>query len=432
MAGGPILGRRALLRRGALAAAALGGGLLPAFARRALAQPVAASGRKTFCFLFLRGALDGLMAVQPLDEPRLQGLRPRLALAPPGPAAKGAALPPLVSLGEGVVFGLHPALSPLLPLWDAGHLALVHAVGSPDATRSHFDAQDMLELGTPGRTSTPDGFLARALAQAPAPATRSPLEVVALSAKAPRSLQGERAALAFSGVEQLRLRPLSGAGGAKGRAAAREAFAGLWAEADEEAGAAGQQAFAALDLLEQKLGKAGPPADEAARYPAGAAGTALKQLAQLVKAEVGLRVGCADLGGWDTHAGQPAALQRLLGELAAALAAFWTDLGPRAEDVVLVAATEFGRTVRQNGAAGTDHGHGSVAFVLGGPVAGGRLLGPWPGLAEEQLFEGRDLAVATDLRAVLAAALAGALGPLDVARLFPGFAGAPLPGLLRG
>lgn len=422
------LSRRMLLKGGAVVAA---GSFLPAFARRALAQEAAAGPgrRKVLVFLFLRGALDGLSAVVPYGEARLPSLRPALSLPPPGGGAKSTP-PALLSLGV-PGFGLHPALAPLLPLWREGSLALVHAVGSPDGSRSHFDAQDFLELGTPGVKNTPDGWLARALGSAQAQ-PRSPLDAVAVAARLPRSLQGGPDALAFANLDQLRLRPLAGApGGPKGRAQSKDSFEALYRHAPEDAIAtSGKEAFAALDLLEQKLGPSAPPA--AAEYPKNPIAGSLRQVAQLIKADVGLRVGVADAGGWDTHAGQPGALNNNLGQLAQSLAAFHQDLGDRAGEVVLVAATEFGRTVRQNGANGTDHGHGSVAFVLGGAVNGGKLHGRWPGLADDQLFEGRDLAVTTDLRSVLAAAAAAQLGARDVGRLFPGFDGGALPGLLRG
>jgi uncharacterized protein (DUF1501 family) len=192
--------------------------------------------------------------------------------------------------------------------------------------------------------------------------------------------------------------------------------------------ASGKEAFAALQLLERKLGADAP--NPAADYPPGPVANALRQLARLIKADVGLRVGCADAGGWDTHAGQPGQLANNLRQLAAALAAFEQDLGPRAREVMLVAATEFGRTVRQNGANGTDHGHGSVALVLGGGVRGGRIHGRWPGLRDDQLYEGRDLAVTTDLRSVLAAAAQAQLGVRDLRRVFPGFGGEALAGLV--
>jgi uncharacterized protein (DUF1501 family) len=442
--------RRAILKGGSLIAAALGTGLIPAFAERALADEAAAGAsakKKTFCFLFLRGALDGLHVVHPYGEPRLAQLRPDLALPAPGSTKKSAVLEPLLDLGV-PGFGLHSAMSPLMPMWKDGSLALVHAVGSSDGTRSHFDAQNMLELGTPGRTDTPHGWLARALdgdrlhanhldtndwrPNDSLAATRT-LPAVSLSAQLPRSLQGAPGALAFASVDQLRLRPLAGARvGEQGRQRSRAAFEAMYAQSSDDALAAeGRETFQALQLLEHKVGRDGIPPADGVHYPGGPLGNAMKQLAQLIKADVGLRVGCADAGGWDTHLGQPGALDRNLRDLAQAMAAFHQDLGARAEDVVLIAATEFGRTVRQNGAAGTDHGHGSVAFVLGGGVNGGKLHGRWPGLADDQLYEGRDLAVTTDLRAILLAGAKSQLGPLDPARVFPGFNAAPFAGLMR-
>jgi uncharacterized protein (DUF1501 family) len=412
------------LRGSALVAA---GSFLPAFARRALAaqastaspglsdQPPAAR-HKTFVFLFLRGALDGLHVLPPIDESRLQALRPQLA-----PERRD-----LLDLGV-PGFALHPALGGLMPLWKSGALAFVHAVGSPDPTRSHFDAQDYLELGTPGVKSTSDGWLARALGETQLDEP-GPLDAVAVSPRLPRSLQGQAGALAFASLEQLRLRPLPGSPrGQRGRDEARAAFEGLYGALPDDAVAlAGQRAFAAVDFLEKKL-KAAP--DTSVAWPGGPIASSLKPLAQLIKADVGLRVGCADAGGWDTHVNQVAALNGNLRQLGDAVAAFMTDLGPRAQDVVLVAATEFGRTARQNGTGGTDHGHGSIAIVAGGGVAGGRIHGVWPGLRDDQLYEGRDLAVTTDLRSVLAAAAAAQLDAADVDALFPGFGGEALAGL---
>jgi uncharacterized protein (DUF1501 family) len=246
---------------------------------------------------------------------------------------------------------------------------------------------------------TPDGWLARALRAE----RRSPVDAVAISPRLPRSLEGDPEALAFASLDQMRLRP-----------ALKSAFRDMY----------GDDAFAPIAALDRKLP---PPSVE---YPAGPIANSLKQLAQLIRADVGLRVGCADAGGWDTHAAQPGQLANNLKQLAGALSAFSRDLGKRADDVVLVAATEFGRTVRQNGANGTDHGHASVAFVLGGGVRGGRIHGRWPGLADDQLYEGRDLAVTTDLRSVLAAVAERQLGEQDPQRLFPGFSGGPMTGLM--
>ena len=403
--------RRVFLQAGAVVAA---GSFLPRFARLALAQEPRARG-KVLVFLFLRGALDGLHAVAPVGEKRFLELRPQLALK----------TQELLPLEPG--FALHPSLQPLLPFWKDGTLALVQAVGSPDPTRSHFDAQDFLELGTPGVKGTPDGWLARSLRESP-PAHASVVDAVAVSPRLPRALQGAPEALAFASLDQLRLRPLPGApGGPKGRAEAEAAFEALYAQGQGPVATSGKEAFAALELLESKLGPGAPK--PAAQYPGGPIAQSLRQLAQLIKADVGLRVGCADAGGWDTHAAQPGQLASNLRQLAESLAAFMRDLGPRAADVVLVAATEFGRTVRQNGANGTDHGHASIALLLGGGVRGGKIHGRWPGLRDDQLYEGRDLAVTTDLRNVLAAAAAAQLGARDLPALFPGFDGQPLPGL---
>ena len=404
------MNRRFLLKHGALVAA---GSFLPVWTRRALAQET--GGSKVLVFLFLRGALDGLHAVPPVDEPRLYALRPQLArredmadLGVPG-------------------FALHRSMESLLPFWRDGSLAIVHAIGSPDPTRSHFDAQDFLELGTPGVKGTPDGWLARSLAEIRNP---SLVEAVAVSQRLPRSLQGARGALAFSSLDQLRLHALAGApAGKKGRIEAQAAFDAMYGlHSDEPVAASGKEAFAALQLLEGKLegGLEGPAPD----YPKAPLSQPLRQLARLIKADVGLRIGCLDAGGWDTHAAQPVRLESGLRRLAESLAAFQRDLGRRASDVMLIAATEFGRTVRQNGANGTDHGHASIAFVLGGGVRGGRIHGTWPGLQENRLYEGRDLAVTTDLRSLLAAAAKAQLGVRDVRRVFPGFDGAPLPGLV--
>jgi uncharacterized protein (DUF1501 family) len=428
---GQAISRRALLKGGAVAGVFVGSGLVPGFVRRALAAANEGPGRrKVLAFLFLRGAIDGLNVVSPCGEPQFAQLRPTLALPAPGEERKSDAGPgALLDLGV-PGFGLHPSLDALLPLWREGTLAFVHAVGSPDATRSHFDAQDFLELGTPGVKGTRDGWMARAVAQAPE--GRSALGAIAVAQRLPRSLQGDAAALAFASLDQLRLRPMAGTpGGEQGRTLARQTFEALYDLApDGPVAASGKEAFAAVELLEGKLaGRTFRPGEGG--YPAAPIGQSLRLLAALIQSDVGLRIGFAEVGGWDTHVQQQGVLARNLADLGKALSAFRADLGPRLDDVVLVAATEFGRTVRQNGTLGTDHGHGSVAFVLGGRVNGGKIHGRWPGLDDDRLFEGRDLAVTTDLRAVLAAVARAQLGATDVPRLFPGYAGPVLPGLVR-
>ena len=430
MAGERTLSRRFFLRSGAVVGATLGARVLPGFARRALAAEDGAASRKVMAFLFLRGALDGMEVVAPYGEPRFAELRPTLALPPPGAEPKSDTGPgPLLDLGvEG--FGLHPSLEPLLPLWREGTLAFVHAVGSPDATRSHFDAQDFLELGTPGVKATRDGWMARAMAQVHG--HRTPVDAVAVSQRLPRSLQGDPEALAFANLDQLRVRPIAGAPrGPEGRTLARQTFEALYETAPDGAVAASaKEAFAAVALLDEKFaGRSFRPGEDG--YPPAPIGQSLRLLAALIKSDVGLRVGFCEVSGWDTHVQQKGVLARNLADLGKALAAFRADLGPLIDEVVLVAATEFGRTARQNGTLGTDHGHGSVAFVLGGRVAGGKIHGRWPGLSDDQLFEGRDLAVTTDLRAVLAAVARAQLGASDLQRLFPGYSGPVLPALVH-
>jgi len=374
-AGAGAFSRRVLLKGGAVVAASFGAGILPGFARRALAAVDEGPGRrKVLAFLFLRGAMDGLNVLSPHGDPRFAQMRPTLALPSPGEERKTDDGPgALLDLGV-PGFGLHPSLEPLLPLWREGTLAFVHAVGSPDASRSHFDAQDFLELGTPGIKGTPDGWMARALAQAGA--ARSPVQAVAVSQRMPRSLQGDPGALAFANLDQLRLRPIAGnPGGPKERTLSRQTFEALYeTSADAPVAASGKEAFAAVELLEQKLaGQTFRPGEGG--YPPGPAAQSLRLLAALIKSDVGLRVGFADVGGWDTHVQQVGVLSRNLADLGKALAAFRQDLGERLDEVVLVAATEFGRTARQNGSLGTDHGHASVAFVLGGRVNGGKIHG---------------------------------------------------------
>jgi uncharacterized protein (DUF1501 family) len=316
-------------------------------------------------------------------------------------------------------FGLHPSMAPLLPLFRDKSLAFVHAVGSPDATRSHFDAQDFMESGTPGVKSTTDGFLARALATRKA---SSPLRAVAFGQQMPRILTGSAGAVAMNDVAQFGIR----GGGASGELS--QGFEAMYADA-----AAGALAPTAKESFEAaKILKAADPQklqpEHGAAYPNTPLGRSLRQLAQLIKADVGLEIGFADVGGWDTHAGEGGAQGQLANNLrtfAAAIAAFTQDLGSRMGDVVLVTMSEFGRTVRENGNRGTDHGHANFMTVVGGGVKGGRVAGQWPGLAPEKLYESRDLAVTTDFRDVFGELLTRHLGVASLASVFPGYAAAP-------
>ncbi|HMB54184.1 MAG TPA: DUF1501 domain-containing protein [Thermoanaerobaculia bacterium] len=407
--------RRAFLKAGGLALFAAGAGGGPAFlGRTALAAARPTFGRrKVLVTVFLRGAMDGLAAVSPLagelGGPALARLRPALGLE------RGD------GLDLGVGFALHPAFSPLLPLWRDGRLAVVHAVGSPDPTRSHFDAQDYMESGTPGVKATRSGWLNRAVGLSGHDA--SPFTAVALTGSMPRTLAGSEAALA---VEDLRRFEVD-----------NERLRELYADAeagDPLLGRRGGETFEAVEMLSAANLRSYRPA-AGADYPRSPLGSALRQVAFLVKAQVGLEVAFAESGGWDTHVRQGAArgaFARRADDLARSLAALWTDLGEHRSDVVVMTMTEFGRTAAQNGSGGTDHGHASCAFVLGDAVDGGRVHGRWPGLGRDDLYQGRDLAVATDFRSLFAG-VAGAhlgLGPEADGAMFPGWAGGRL-GVMR-
>jgi uncharacterized protein (DUF1501 family) len=400
-------GRRAFLAGGALA---LLGTAIPV---PVLLRPAQAGRRgPVLLAVFLRGAVDGLSAVVPHGDPGYAPGRPSIAIAPPRAGGDGA-----VDLDG--FFSLHPALRPLLPAWTAGRLAVVHACGSPNPTRSHFDAQDDMETGTPGVRSTADGWLGRALAARTAEPA-SPLRGVALGPRLPRSLRGSGGVLAVPALRDFELRP----GAVGGGPALRAALEGLYETGTDDAvSAAGRRSLEAMRMLRASGAGLRPPAPGAV-YPPGRFGEQLRQLAQLVKADLGLEVGFAESGGWDTHVGQGnerGPLAGRLGELAEGLAALERDLGDRLADVVVLVMSEFGRTVRENGAGGTDHGRGTAMLLLGGPVRGGRVYGRWPGLAPEQLFEGRDLEVTTDFRQLFAEVAERHLGVAPGAALFPGF-----------
>jgi uncharacterized protein (DUF1501 family) len=398
--------RRLFLKGSGLAA--FGVGASPGWLARALgAAESPGSRRKTLVAIFQRGAMDGLSAVVPFGEQRYYDLRPSLAVPRPGGSGDSA-------LDLDGFFGLHPAMRPLLPFYQSGRLAIVHAAGSPDPTRSHFDAQDYMESGTPGVKSTPDGWLNRTLAARPA----SPVRAVALGTALPRALRGRREAVAIANLDAFEVRDRRGA------TTFEEMYA---ATLDRTFGATSRDAFDAVKLVQSIRGQNRPPAN-GAQYPNGRFGDSLRQIARLITANAGLEVAFTDLGGWDTHVNQFGArpsqgpLANLLGEFAQGLAAFAQDLGDRMEDVVVVTMSEFGRTARENGNRGTDHGHANTMLVLGGGVKGGKVYGDWPGLAPEQLYEGRDLAVTTDFRDVLGELAAKALGVRDLASVFPGYA----------
>lgn len=405
--------RRVFLKSGALALVTIG--LNPTFLRRAVFATElrrAQRGKILIC-IFQRGAADALNMVVPHGDPGYYAMRPTIAVPRPRAGTPGSAL------DLDGFFGLHPALRPLHSLWERGLLAPVHAVGSPSATRSHFDAQDFMESGTPDRKGTPDGWLNRYLAAhgTCAECAPTPFRGVALSQTTPRIMQGPAPTIAMASLDAFTVR-------ATGSDVERLEALYRTGSADLVHGA-GRETFDAVKMLRASNPRRYAPRP-GADYPRSPFGQSLRQIAQLIKSDVGLEVAFADVGGWDTHVNQGGATGQLanrLGDFASSIAALVTDLGDRMEDVVILTMSEFGRMVRQNGNGGTDHGHAGAMFVIGGGVAGHRVHGRWPGLAREQLHEGRDLALTTDFRSVFSEVLVRHLGAPDAGAVFPGFEG---------
>jgi len=402
-----MLNRRVFLKSSGLALVA--GGLLPnVFVRMAKAGTPA--NKRVLVAIFQRGAVDGLNVVVPYGEKVYYDARPSIAVPRPGSADAAA-------LDLDGFFGLHPSLAPVLPYFKDGSAAFVHAVGSPDATRSHFDAQDFMESGTPGVKSTTDGFLSRAVSEKKIEKL-SPLRAVSLSPALPRILAGSAGAVAMTNISQFGIR----AGEATG--VVSESFESMYAGAVASTlSGTAKESFDAVRILKSADPEKIAP-ENGADYPRGPFGNALKQIAQLIKSNVGLEVAFTDIGGWDTHAGEGGAqgqLSNRLRDYGTAIAAFAKDMGSRMSDVTLVTMSEFGRTVRENGNRGTDHGHANFMLLLGGGVKGGKVYGKWPGLDSSHLYENRDLAVTTDFRDVFAEILAKRLGVANLKPVFPGY-----------
>jgi len=402
-----MFSRRVFMKNGGLALLSLG--FAPAF----LARTVQAAGnarRKVLITIFQRGAVDGLNMVVPFGEQEYYTARPSIAVPRPN-VADGA-----VDLDG--FFGLHPRLGALKPLWDAHQLAIVHASGSPDGTRSHFDAQDYMESATPGVKSTQDGWLNRYL-HAREHADATPFRAVALTPQMPRSLQGVEPALAMNQIGQFGIR--AGQATDMVQASFESEYA---AAADRVLNRTGGQAFDAVRMLKSADPSKYQP-ENGADYPRSGYGDALRQIAQLIKADVGLEIAFAEAGGWDTHVNQGASIGQLaqrLNDFSQGIAALARDLGDRMDDVVILTMSEFGRAVAENGNRGTDHGHGNAMFIIGGHnVRGGKVYGKWPGLAPEQRYDGRDLAVTTDFRSVFNEVVRVHLGLTDTRSVFPGF-----------
>jgi len=402
-----MLNRRVFLKSSGLALVA--GGLLPnVFVR--MAKVGTPANKRVLVAIFQRGAVDGLNVVVPYGEKVYYDARPSIAVPRPGSADPAA-------LDLDGFFGLHPSLAPVLPYFKDGSAAFVHAVGSPDATRSHFDAQDFMESGTPGVKSTTDGFLSRAVSEKKIEKP-SPLRAVALSPALPRILAGSAGAVAMTNISQFGIR----AGEATG--VVSESFESMYAEAVASTlSGTAKESFDAVRILKSADPEKIAP-ENGADYPRGPFGNALKQIAQLIKSNVGLEVAFTDIGGWDTHAGEGGAqgqLSNRLRDYGTAIAAFAKDMGSRMSDVTLVTMSEFGRTVRENGNRGTDHGHANFMLLLGGGVRGGKVYGKWPGLDSSHLYENRDLTVTTDFRDVFAEILGKRMTIARLESVFPGY-----------
>ncbi len=408
-----MLTRRFFLRGSAIVMAGMG--RAPGWLARAAS--VEGKKRKILVAIFQRGAADGLNIVIPFAETRYRELRPNLGLAAPTRENNGTNAPNGAIDLDGQ-FALNPALRPLKALWDKRQLAIVEATGSPDSSRSHFDAQDYMESGTASKTLG-DGWLNRALPSGGE--ANSPLRAVSMTTQLPRILRGERNAIAIGDSQQFNL------GNQNATAILQKMYS---ASPDAQVGRTGKDTFEAMKLI-ASINQGSFPNGFNGGGPGGELDGELRQLARLIKADAGVEVAFAEIGGWDHHGSENQQLNQLLNRFSNAISAFTQEMGDRMEDVVLVTMSEFGRTAAENGDAGTDHGHGSLMFVLGGPVQGGKVYGKWPGLEKEQLFEGRDLAVTTDYRSVLSELVRGHLGQQDLSRVFPGFTpGDPL-GLLK-
>ena len=398
--------RRYFLKSGGVAM--VGMSTIPAFLQRAIAATPAA-GKKQLVVLFQRGAADGLNIVVPFGERNYYGMRPTIAI--PAPRRGGDA----AAIDLDGFFGLHPSLAPLEPLFHKNQLAIVHAAGSPDPTRSHFDAQDYMESGTPGAKSTEDGWLNRAIESVPEEET-SPFRAVAMGPNLPRMLRGGAPAVALPDLRQFKVMAQS--------PVVQGGFEVMYAQTvDQALRGTGTETFEAIDLL-RKADPAKYSPNNGAEYPRSRLGQSLQQVGQLIKADIGAEVFFVDCGGWDNHVnegGVQGQLSNLLRDLGQTLAAFHQDMGDRMQNIVAVTMSEFGRTAKENGNRGTDHGHANCMFVMGGSVEGGRVHGKWPGLDSHQLYEGRDLALTTDFRSVLGEVLSKHIGVKDLRAVFPGF-----------
>ncbi|WP_348260925.1 DUF1501 domain-containing protein [Telmatobacter sp. DSM 110680] len=406
------MNRRFFLHKGALAVA--GTTALPGFLVRSVLAETAGTANRRMVVIFQRGAADGLNVVVPYREKNYYAMRPSIAI------------PQNQVIDLDGFFGLHPAMTSFKPMFDAGQLAIVHAAGSPDMSRSHFDAQDFMESGTPGIKSTEDGWLNRALQAEDQNRRRrqeTAFRALALGPEVPRTLAGKIPAIALNNVNSF---SVAGRGPAPSPAA--NAFEAMYGSSgDHIFHAAGEETFEAVKMLRAANPAQYQPA-AGVDYPNSEFGNRMKQVAQLLKSNLGVEAAFTDIGGWDTHQNQGSVdgqLSQRLRDFSESIAAFWRDMGDDAENITVVTMSEFGRTAHENGTGGTDHGHANAMFVLGGNVKGGKVYGKWPGLNNDQLNEGRDLALTTDYRQVLGEVVSKSIGASNMDLVFPGARIAP-------
>jgi uncharacterized protein (DUF1501 family) len=408
--------RRAFLKAGGLAMIGIGIGGVPGFIARAAAGPKIIhpyKKNKILVCIFQRGAMDGLMAVCPFTDEHLKAARPNLFMS----AVKGTGS--LIDLDGR--FGLHPALKSFESLFKENRLAIVHGMGSPNTTRSHFDAQDYMESGTPFSKNTSSGWLNRAAGLLGHDG--SPFQSVSLTSAMPRILYGDNSAIAIKDLKDFKVQ---GTGNKVGSSVAAQSFEELYDETSSQLlKEAGKESFDAVKMLQQTDVRNYKPSNGVV-YPTSPLGNSMKQIAQLIKMDVGVEIAFAESGGWDTHFNQGTAngpFARNLKDLSESITAFWSDLQSQQDDITIMTMTEFGRTVKQNGTGGTDHGRASCSFIIGNQVSGGKVHGTVKPLAKENLDEGRDLAVTTDFRSVFSEVVSRHLAIKDSNTLFPDWKG---------
>lgn len=414
------LSRRTLLTTAALGWIGWLGARRGALAELTLRPSKGKDDGRILVVLFLRGGLDGLNAVVPYAEDDYHRLRPTLGLKAPNDKTSSSIDRTLDLDG---FFGLNPALAPLLPPFREGRLSVVHAVGSNDLTRSHFEAMSAMERGVAtAKASASSGWLARYL-NATAAEPLSPLRAVALSSTMPDSLRGATHAIQLESLDDFRL----SSGDRKWVESFQKGLGELYEGGSDAVREAGRQTLEVLDSL-SKIDLDSYPSERGVAYPDSELGRGLRQVAVMIKTGLGLEVACLDRGGWDTHFGQGRSeglLTGLLDDLARSLAAFAADIRAFRERVTVVVQTEFGRRAYENVTLGTDHGRGSVMMLLGPTVAGGKVAGEWPGMRKDQLEEPGDLRVTTDYRQILSEALAWHSGSDSSLEVFPSFSARP-------